>query len=146
MSNRISLNLDEIEESKPVGGGKYDLLITSADSTTTKAGDPMLKIVMAIEDAPNAPSVTHFITLPNGGDKDEFKGLMLKRFLVAFSIPHDSSGFDVDDFINSKAHAELSLSEPDANGNVYNRLQLPRLPSEQGVAGKLSVAKPPKRA
>ena len=147
---KIPLNLNEITESRPVPNGKYDLVIASAEEKTAKSGAPMIVCSLGIEGHTDAPNVTHFISLPDGSDatKDNFKGLMLKRFLTMFSIPFDEDGFDLDVFSGATARAELTLSEPDDNGNVYNRLQLPKLASEGGITGtitKSTSAKPPKR-
>ena len=147
---KIPLNLNEIQESRPVPNGKYDLIIVTADTMKSQKGADMIKCSLAIEGHDDAPNVSHFISLPDGSDldKDKFKGLMLKRFLTTFDIPFDENGFDIDAFAGQKAEAELTLSEPDDSGNIYNRLQLPRLPSEGGISGTLrkpTNAKPPKR-
>jgi hypothetical protein len=143
---KLNLDLNSVVESRPVPNGRYNLVITTAEETLTKAGDPMIKCSLGIEGHDDAPNVSHYITLPNGGEKDAFKALMLKRFLVAFNIPFDGEDLDVESFPGSVASAELTLSEPDDAGNVYNRLQLPRLPSEDAPEGATkATAKPPKR-
>lgn len=146
---RIPLNLNEVQESRPVPNGRYDLVVASAEETTSKAGAPQIKVSLGIEGHDTAPNVSHYISLPGSGDepnKAQFKALLLKRFLTAFNIPFDSDGFNVDDFPGATARCELTMSEPDDNGNVYNRLQLPRIASEgnEGVA-RSTAAKPPRR-
>jgi hypothetical protein len=71
------------------------------------------------------------------------KGLFLRRFLELFDIPFEGGEFDLDDFIGATANAELTLSEPDDNGNVYNRLVLPRIKEES--TGSRVAPSPPKR-
>ena len=146
------LNLDDIQEAKPVPNGRYSVIVASAELKDSKAGKPQIVVSLGIEGHDEAPNVTHFISLPDGSDagKDKFKGLLLKRFLVAFGLPTDA--FDPEEcgstMPGTTASVELSLSEPDDNGSVYNRLQLPRLPSEDkptGGAARSTAAKPPKR-
>lgn len=148
---KIPLNLNDVQESRPVPQGKYNLVIASAEEAKAKSGADMIKVSLGIEGHDDAPNVSHFISLPDGSDatKDNFKGLMLKRFLVAFNIPFSDDGFDVDGFAGSTASCDLTMSEPDDSGNVYNRLQLPKLASEGGITGVVhkpsTAAKPPKR-
>lgn len=148
---KIPLNLSDVQESRPVPNGRYDLVIASAEEAKTKKGADQIKVSLGIQGADTAPNVTHFISLPNGEDdaqKANFKMLLLKRFLHAFRIPYDSDGFNVDDFAGSTASCDLMLSEPDESGNIYNRLQLPRLPTEgnEGTVKQHSTAaRPPKR-
>lgn len=146
---KIPLNLSDIQESKPVSNGRYDLIIASAEETKSKNGADQLKVSIGIQGEDKAPNLTHFISLPGGSDdaqKANFKMLLLKRFLHTFKIPYDSDGFNVEDFVGSTAVCDLTLSEPDDSGNIYNRLQLPRLPTEgnEGTV-KSTAAKPPKR-
>jgi len=147
---RIPLNLNDVQESRPVPNGRYDVVIASADEGKNKDGTKdQIKVSLGIQGHDTAPNVTHFISLPGNGDdsqKTNFKMLLLKRFLHAFHIPYDADGFNVDDFPGASAKCDLTLSEPDDNGNIYNRLQLPRLPTEgnEGTV-KSTAARPPKR-
>jgi Protein of unknown function (DUF669) len=146
---RIPLNLSEVQESRPVPNGRYDLVIASAEEAKSKAGADQIKVSLGIEGHETAPNVSHYISLPGNGDepqKANFKMLLLKRFLHAFSIPYDNTGFDIETFAGATAKCDLTLSEPDDSGNIYNRLQLPRLPSE-GNEGTVrsTAARPPKR-
>lgn len=143
---KLNLNLNDVVESRPVPNGRYNLVIAQAEETVSQKGAPMIKCSLGIEGHDDAPNVSHFISLPDGGEKDAFKALMLKRFLTAFNIAYDDEGFEIDDFFGARASAELTLSEPDDAGNIYNRLQLPRLPSEDAPKGATKTsAKPPKR-
>lgn len=150
MRVQIPVNLSEVKESRPVPAGKYGLTIASIEDTKSKAGAPMFVISIGIDGHDDAPNLTHYMSQPQeGGDpkKEGFKALAMARFLEAFKIPHDSSGFDTDDFPGATATCALSLSEPDDNGNVYNRLDLPRLKEEPKAGGGASPnrASPPKR-
>lgn len=146
MKIAIPVNLEDVKESKPVPAGKYQLTVASVDETVTKAGAPQLKVSIGIDGHDDAPNLTHFVSIPSAGDeKAAIKALFLTRFLSAFKIPYDSSGFDLDDFPGAVANCEVALSEPDENGNVYNRLNLPRLPNEASTGASAHRAPPPKR-
>lgn len=143
----LAINLNDVQEAKPVPHGKYELTISNAQVTQTGEnskvpGSPMLKFFLAFTDLDlNAPTITHFVTIPQDGDENfSFKALMLKRFLVAFGISFGDEGIDLENIaIESQgqtATLEVNLSEPDANGNVYNRVVLPRLPSEDAPAAQ----------
>ena len=143
----VPLDLGSVQESKPVPAGRYDLVIATAEEARTKEGGrPQIKVSIGVVGHDGAPNVSHYISLPAPGDdpnKASFKALLLKRFLTLFSIPHDAQGFDLDDFVGASASGELTLSEPDDNGNVYNRLQVPRIRDEGG--DNAARRAPPKR-
>jgi len=140
----IPVNFDDAQESKPASSGIYNLQITEAKEVQTGPnskfpGSPQLRISLGFTDEPNTPNVTHFISLPHAEDEQKsanYKALLLKRFLVHFNIPFDHSGIDTEQVcmhaIGASANTEVKLDEPDANGNVYNRLVLPRLRDEAG--------------
>ena len=146
---KISISLTEIQEARPVPSGRYNLIIASAELGKSQKGLDQIKVSLAIEGHDTAPNVTHFISLPGPDDdanKTNFKALLLKRFLVGFNIPFSNDSFEIEDFFGATASCDLNLSEPDDNGNVYNRLQLPRLSTEgAGTIHKPSTGKPPKR-
>jgi hypothetical protein len=138
----IPVNFDDAVESKPAQPGKYNLQITKCELTKTgpnsaHPGTPMFKVTIGFTDNANTPNITHFATLPNEDDLPEKalgKALFLKRFLALFSVPYDRGGIDTEqlpmDMVGCSAYAEVSLSEPDDSGNVYNRLQIPRIKGE----------------
>ncbi len=141
----IPANLDDAVEQKPAAKGSYDLQITGAKFQETgenskHPGAPMIRVNLAFEDLElNAPGITHFITLPyEGDDNANFKLLMLKRFLVAFKIPYSNEGIDTDALITEmpghSAKLDVSLTEPNDNGDIYNRVQIPRLRDEPVAA------------
>lgn len=147
----IPIDVGAVQESKPVPNGPYNLQIVECLDTKSQKGAPQFSVSIAIEGHDDAPNLRHFISLPNadGGDdagKQQFKVLLLKRFLTLFKLPIPSA-IDTEKLAMSMtgatARAELTLSEPDDNGNVYNRLVVPRLRDE--ATGKQGVPPPPKR-
>ena len=147
----IPVNLNDAVESQPVPNGRYSLTITACEETKTKElGKPQYRVSIGFDEQPTAPNLTHFVGLPTESDepnKMQFKMLLLKRFLALFDIPYDSKGIDTEklamEMVGRKCTAEVVLGEPNANGNVYNGLVVPRLKGE-GVQVK-SAPKPPKR-
>ena len=149
MKVSIPVDLGSIKESKPVPVGLYDLVIASCESGDSQKGMPQLRVSIGIVGHEDAPNLTHFVSIPSAkdeGDKAKFKALFLKRFLQAFKIPHEGMEFDTDDIPGATARLEVTLSEPDDSGNIYNRLSLPRIKEDGSMAGGGRVApKPPKR-
>lgn len=150
----IPVNFDEAVEATPAAAGRYNLQITTAEVVKTGPnskvpGSPQFRVGIGFTDEPNTPNVTQFISLPNEQDdpnKAQFKVLMLKRFLTLFNVVYDPSGIDTEkmamDMVGATAQAEVTLTEPDENGNVYNRLVVPRLRGEAAASGR---ATPPTR-
>lgn len=139
----IPVNFDEAVEPKPVPKGRYDLQITECNVTKTgekskNPGRDQYKVSIAILGHEHAPNITQFISLPHEDDEAgsaRFKALLLKRFLVAFGVRFDSNGIDVEntamEMVGCTANGiEVDLSEPDDNGNIYNRVVVPRLRDE----------------
>lgn len=150
----IPVNFDEAIEPQPVGNGKYDLQIVACEVAKTGPnskvpGSPQFRVNIGIPSEPNAPNITQFISLPNEQDEAksaQFKVLLLKRFLTLFNIPYASDGIDTEkmamDMVGATANVEVQLGEPDDNGNVYNRLVVPRMKNEAAGQGR---ATPPGR-
>lgn len=134
----INMNLGNVVEAKPVPPGRYDLVIASAEHTPPKSADKgeTIRVSIGIDGHSDAPNLTHFLSLPKPGEdsqKSNFKMLMIKRFLEQFGIPYDDTrGFALEDFAGATAKAQITLSEPDDSGNIYNRLQLERLTEAEG--------------
>ena len=138
----IPANFDDAVEAKPAPAGRYTLQITKMEETQTgpnskHPGSPQLRATLGFVDQPNTPDITHFISLPNEFDENPtFKTLLLKRFLEAFRIPYDRNGIDTErvcmEAVGCTANLEVTLDEPDTNGNVYNRVKIPRLAAEPG--------------
>lgn len=138
----IPVNFDDAVEPQPVGAGRYDLQITACEVAKTGPnskvpGSPQFRVSIAIQGEDNAPNITQFISLPNEQDEAKsanFKVLLLKRFLTLFRVPFDPSGIDTErmsmEMVGATANVEVQLGEPDDNGNIYNRIIVPRLPTE----------------
>lgn len=149
----INVNLDSAEEAQPAAAGSYNLQITEAVEMVTgpnskSPGSPMLRISIGFPDEVNVPNLSQFIMLPKEDDepKDlQMKMLNLRRFLTLFNVPYDSNGIDTEklcmELPGHTANAEVTLSEPDDNGNVYNRLRVPRIRGEAAGGNR----KPPAR-
>lgn len=140
-------SFSNVQEKRPVPKGTYDLTIESADTHVSKeSGKPSLKVVTVIEGHDDSPKITAYYGLPHDeddADKTANKMRQIKRLLVTFSVPYEDTGFSVEDFFGAKASCELGLTDPDddQNGNVYNRIILPRLPDESSVLSKSAGTK-----
>lgn len=149
----INVNLDDAAESQPAAQGSYNLQITDAVEMATgpnskSPGSPMLRVSLGFVDEVNTPNISQFIMLPKEDDEPDalqMKMLNLRRFLTLFAIPYDSAGIDTEklclEMPGHAANCEVTLSEPDANGNVYNRLKVPRIRGEAAGGSR----KPPAR-
>jgi len=127
----INVALDDAKEQEPVPEGEYDLRIVKAEDGESKAGNAMTTVYIKIEDSayPNAALCRHWLTYPDRdtpADQRQMRLLDIKRFLTAFGIAQESKGFNSDDLLGATARCMLSQEEAD-DGNVYNRLRLPRL-------------------
>lgn len=150
---KIPINLGDYHEPTTAPKAKYALIISACEETKTKEkGKPQFRISIGFEGHPEFQNVTHFVGIPGDGDEPNalaFKALLLRRFLAAFKIPEDKSGIDTEQLcmqlVGARAELEVDLDEPAANGNVYNRLVVPRLVGEAqaGVAGAKKAAPPP---
>ncbi len=139
----IPVDFDSAVEAKPAVHGYYNLQITACQEVKTgpnskKPGSPQFKVNIGFQDAENVPNMTQFISLPNEDDEPDsarFKLLLLKRFLTLFKVGYDKTGIDTEQLafamIGSSAKAEVTVSEPDDSGNIYNRLVIPRLKDER---------------
>lgn len=137
----IEAAIADAREAEAVPEGPYDLRVISAEMETSKKGNTMMVVGIAIESSeyPNAAPMRDWIIIP-GGDM-EYKELHLRklaRFLTCFSIPHEDTGFDTDDVVGATAEQVLLTQETvekDGDGNPVtpyqvNRPQYPRLAKE----------------
>jgi hypothetical protein len=143
----IPVNFEEVVEPKAAAAGSYDLQITACKVTKTgekskRPGSPQYEVTIGFEGEPNVPNLRQYISLPHEEDEPNsanFKALLLKRFLVAFKVPFQANGFDIEglamEMVGATARLEVALDQPDANGNVYNRLVVPRIPGEAAGRG-----------
>lgn len=142
----IPVAFDEVVEPAPLPASRYPTQITAAEVKQTgpnskNPGRDMLVFTIGFtgpsKEEQNAPTINHFVSLPHPDDEAKainFKSLALKRFLVAYGIPFDNHGIDTDtityEAIGREAFVEVTLDKADEGDAVYNRLRLPRLPSE----------------
>ena len=139
----IPVNFDEAIESVPVASGKYELQITECKQTVSgpnsnNPGSPMFRVSLAFTGDVSAPNISQFVSLPNEHDEPKsanYKVLLLKRFLVLFNVKFDPRGIDTErmamDMVGATAFVEVQQTEADDNGNVYNRLVVPRIRDER---------------
>lgn len=146
MTTISNLNFDEAVEPQPLPRAKYQVQVTAAEEKVTgpnskRPGSPQIRVTLGFtgpsKEEQNAPPINHFISLPHEDDEAgaaNFKVLLLKRFLTLFNVPFSNGDLDVEalcfDLIGRSANAEVTLGEPDDNGNVYNSLVVPRIPNE----------------
>lgn len=156
----IPLNLNEVQEPKPVPIGRYDLVITNCEETLTKEKQkPQFRVSIGIEGHDEAPNITHFVGIPSEEDEPNalrFKSLLLKRFLTLFKIPI-SPEINTEqlamEMVGSRCSAEVNLEveidpltqKPKPDGAVYNRLVVPRLRGEGTATAKQAAAGGQKR-
>lgn len=140
----INVDFNSAVEAQPAPEGRYSLQITDGKVVQTgpnsaNPGRDMLQFTIGFTDPEvNAPTIRHFVSLPHSDDepqKARNKALMLKRFLVAFDIPFESNGIDLDaitfEAIGKEAHDIHVTQDTGQDGvSVYNRINLPRLPRE----------------
>lgn len=142
----IPVAFDEVVEPSPLATGRYPTQITGAEVKQTgpnskNPGRDMLVFTIGFtgpsREEQNAPTINHFVSLPHPDDEaksSNFKALALKRFLVAYGIPFDSRGIDLEtityEAIGKEAFIEVTLDKSEDSDAVYNRLRLPRLVNE----------------
>lgn len=139
----LNINLNEVEEPKPAPAGRYELQITGCQISETgekskHPGTPMYKVSLQFVDLSlNAPGFFHYIVLPTEDDETGYAALNLRRFLEAFSIPIPTDGVDVENLAvemsGHSANIDVQLTEPNDEGDVYNKIRLPKLSSRQGT-------------
>jgi hypothetical protein len=142
----IQTDLSEVKEPRPVPRATYALTISEANIIEDKH---RVAVSIGIDDHLDAPNINHTLWLDKDTDEDwqrTSNALNTKRFLVAFGIPHDDTEYNTDDFAGAKAEMEVSLTDPDSQGRVWNRLILPRLPDEEEKAPATKKVAPPKKA
>jgi hypothetical protein len=133
----INLNLEDVQERKPVPTGRYDLIIEDVKIREKNGVETGRSVIVGFPDHPLAQNVNHILSFPlSDDDKDKVynKAIMMKRFLAAFKIPFTSEGFDESDFIGASANLEVALTSYDDKDTgqpvIINRINLPRLSDE----------------
>jgi hypothetical protein len=127
----INVALDDAKEAEAVPEGEYDLRIVKSEDGESKKGNAMTTVYIKIEDNsyPNAALLRHWITYPDRdtpADQRQMRLLDIKRFLTCFGVAMEGNGFNSDDLIGATGRSFLYQEEGD-DGNIYNRLRLPRL-------------------
>jgi hypothetical protein len=126
-------DLNQNFEPSPVPEGSYDLRIANCEAKDSKAGKPMYQMMMIVEDNeyPNAQPINFFLSIPQPNDDQktmQFKMQNIKRFLTAFDIPFEASGFNDEDVVGATARQiSVTQTEPTEEGLVYNEMHLPRV-------------------
>ena len=120
-------------EDKPVDGDReYDLRVHSFVEETSKQGNPMWHAMITIE-GEQAPPVHEYFSMvqeADDADKRRLKARGLRRFLVAFNIPHEADGFDPEDCPGAAARLTLTkepFNRNDPRSDLINRIRYPRL-------------------
>ena len=139
----IPVNFDDAVEPTTAPAGRYNLQIVECKVTKTgpnsKVPDmPQLRVNIGFQDHPEYQNFSQFISIPNEHDTADtarFKALLIKRFCALFNVPLDNSGIDLErlpmEMVGSTANAEVNISEPNDNGDVFNGLKVPKLRNEQ---------------
>lgn len=123
----IDMDLDAVEESKPVAEGTYTLVIEDVKEKEKEGVQTGLLVILSIEGQPTAANVLHNLSFPLDADDDQKKKnklLFMKRFLVLFGIPFQG-GIDLTKFAGKRAACALGLKE--YQGSVSNELKLPMI-------------------
>lgn len=143
----VTVNFDDVVEPKPATPGKYPLQIVKCDVVKTgdkskRPGSPQYRVSIGFPEQPDTPNLTQYISLPHEEDEPgsaNFKALLLKRFLHLFSIPLPTGGFETESLamqmVGATATAEVGLTEPNENGDVYNTLVVPKIAGEPDGRG-----------
>jgi hypothetical protein len=128
MGSFISDDLDDVEEAKVAPEGEYDLRIVRALDKPSKKGEKMCTVSIKIEEPGiDAPLINVYLM---GWDADtppeqvRMRKLEIKRFCACFNVPTD---FETDDLVGETGRCFVYQEESKADGNVYNRLRLPKL-------------------
>lgn len=125
----VEMNLDDVEEQSAAPEGEYDVRVTNAVIGEAKSsGNPQIVVSLAIEGGDFMPTRL-YLGLPAEDDDDDMrkrKMRTIKRFVHHFGIPSDG-GFNVEDFFGATARCLVTQDEPNDNGDIYNRVIVPRL-------------------
>jgi len=141
----INSNVTQGVEAEVVPEGTYDLRVQlTKDRHNAEKDSDSIEIMILIEDAEhqNAAPVTFYLPLVGKSDdakSKNFKLLQQHRFLAAFSIPFDETGFNTDDFPGATAtlavkQREVTPRDTSKPSYMVNEVVLPRLSSEEASA------------
>lgn len=130
----ININLNNVHEPKVMPKGLYTLRISDVEVHEKDGKEVGRILTIDFDGIPEAQPIRHWLSFPQYGNEEQNKTTtkerMLKRFLVAFSIPFDESGFNDQDLYGATATLEVTLEEyTDRNekSQTRNAINLPRL-------------------
>jgi len=108
------INVDVTEEAippqKPVDAGTYPIVCTSVKEDTSKAGNPVIRLVFKIDGEPNAQSIFKSLVIPNSNQEPAAHmacGRMVRDYLKALGVEYGPDGFDSSNFLGQSANAIL---------------------------------------
>ena len=139
----IPVNFDEAVEPQAAPGGRYQVQITACQvaksgANSKRPGSPQLRVTIGFPENPEYQNFSHFISLPHEDDdknSTNFKVLLLKRFCALFNVRLAGDGIDPEqlamEMVGATANAEVGLTEPNDNDDVFNSLKIPKLRNEQ---------------
>lgn len=123
----LPMNIDDVQEDKPVPEGEYTLVITDVKEKNNEDGSlKNLLVICEIQGHDGAANVLHNISMPQPADDAEKvtnKMKFIKRFISLFNIKTDGGKLNLQNFPGAKAKAMLTLEE--YQGNVSNKIKLP---------------------
>lgn len=110
------INVDVTEAAippqKPVDPGTYPVVCKSVKEDTSKAGNPVIRLVFSIDGEPDAQSIFKSLTVPNQQLDPPARmacGRILRDYLKALSVDFGPEGFDSANFLGKSANAMLKL-------------------------------------
>ena len=92
----LKLNMKEFKEPQPVMDGEYELILQGVSLRASEKGGKYLNAVLSIVAEGNAPLLYHIMSLPDGGEYDDIRGLSIRRFCETFGIEEPEEGFSLD--------------------------------------------------
>jgi len=126
----IEMDLGGVNEQNAAPEGTYDLRISNAQVGEAKSsGNPQIVVGITIEGHSEYLPIRHYLGLPSDDDDDDMRQRKLrsiKRFCHLFDIAMDD-GINTEDFLGATASALVTQDEPNDNGDIYNRLIVPRI-------------------
>ena len=137
----IEQAIADAKEDVCVPEGAYDLSIISAETKLSKKAaergeetDNMIQVMIKVDsdEYPNAATLFHHIMLVTDPEY-EYNHMWLrdqKRFLVLFGIPHEGTGYDLDDFAGATAKQVLLKVDQNDRGEDQNTMVLPKFDTE----------------
>lgn len=118
----LDYNLDNVPDEQTVEGGEYNVKILSAQPKDSKAGKPMIALVLGFTDVPDSKSCFHYLSLPSDGDEQTAingKLRRLKNFYEAFGVDY-SGPVEMDNLVGETAFAIVDEEENEEFGARNN--------------------------